>query len=299
MANPTTEMELADPVKNETAFIDADDYQEWCEAVSQDLQQLAVLHDREADKDLITALREVEFPYNLGFPPLPVETLRKANILATEEKPKSKDDTEETRELIEPQRFFATALEELPAELSQKELDNLAVDYADIYLTHSLHASPFESVWLDEDHLLQQEPMFKIREWYKRYNLGIADRRVRSEDHLVLQLQFIALLLDPEASFASEIPLQKRFEDAARFMDEHLMLWLPDFCLRVAQRCRTDFYASSVVLTHTYMEQLRDTLAEITQVDRPSAEEIAQQLVACKPVVEEPISFMPGVTESW
>ncbi len=296
MANPLTETGLAD---SETSIIDAADYQDWCEAVSQDLQQLAVLHDREADKALIEALREVEFPYNLGFPPLPVEALSKANILATEEKPKSKNETQETRELIEPQRFFATALEELPEELDQKALDNLAVDYADIYLTHSLHTSPFESVWLDEDHLLQQEPMFKIRDWYKRYGLGIADWRVRSEDHLVLQLQFIAMLFDPEASFAEEIPLQKRFEDAARFMDDHLMLWLPDFCLRVAQRCSTDFYASAAVLTLTYMEQLRDTLAEITLVDRPSAEEIAQQLAASKPVVEEPITFMPGVAESW
>jgi len=296
MANPVTEMELT---KGEILMIDTDEYQDWCEAVSQDLQQLAVLHDREADKELIVALREVEFPYNLGFPPLPLESLGKGNILATEEKPKSKNETEETRELIDPQRLFATALEELPEVLTKKVLDRLAVDYADIYLTHGLHASPFESVWLDEDHLLQQEPMFKIRGWYKRYGLGIADWRIRSEDHLVLQLQFIALLLDPEASFAKEIPLEKRFKNAALFMDEHLLLWLPDFCLRVAQRCSTDFYASAAVLTHTYVEQLRDTLADITGIERPTAEEIAQQLVASKPIVEEPITFMPGVTESW
>ncbi len=42
-------------------------YKEWCEAVSQDLQQIAVLHDREVDETLIEALWEVDFPYNLGY----------------------------------------------------------------------------------------------------------------------------------------------------------------------------------------------------------------------------------------
>lgn len=256
------------------------DYQDWCTEVSQDLQQIAVLHDREASKVLIMALREVDFPYNLGFPVI-------------------MSNKTDNNEWVEPDKFFASALETLPETIDQQVLDQLAVDYADIYLNHSLHASPFESVWLDEDHLIQQEPMFKIREWYQRYGLSSSDWRVRSEDHLVLQLQFIAILLDSDSVFPKDISLQKRLEDATHFMDEHLLLWLSDFTNLVMQRCATDFYASVVFLTNAYIEQLRDALAEITQIARPTEEEIKEKLKANQPVVEQPVTFMPGVAESW
>lgn len=259
---------------------DSASLQQWCEAISQDLQQIAVLHDREMNKALIDALREVNFPYNLGL------------ILS------SKIGDESTG-LYKPQHFVETVLQELSEEIDQEVLDRLAVDYADIYLNHSLHASPFESVWLDEDHLLQQEPMFQIREWYKRYGLETENWRIRSDDHLVLQLQFIATLLEPESLLSEKFPLQKRLQDATTFMDEHLLLWLSDFSNLVSQRCSTDFYASVAVLTNAYIQELRDTLAEITEIKRQTAEEIEEKRRANIPVIEEPISFMPGAAESW
>ena len=270
--------------KAETPSIESSitaDYQEWSEAVSQDLQQIAVLHDREVDGELIDALREVNFPHNLGF------TIT-SNLSNDNDK------------LLQPQKIVEVALQELPDVMDAQALDRLAVDYADIYLNHSLHASPFESVWLDEDNLVQQEPMFKVRDWYKRYGVSSANWRIRSEDHLVLQLQFIAMLLDSDTSFAKTISLKKRLEDATNFMDEHLLLWLPEFSNLVSQRCSTDFYASVAVLTYAYIDQLRDALAEITGIEKPSEEQLVQmKLKATQAVVEEPISFMPGVAESW
>ena len=251
--------------------------QQWSAAISQDLEQIAVLHDREVDKTLIDTLREVNFPQNLG---LVLDTIYKDGDLT-------------------PYQLFAKSLEALPENIDQQALDLLAVDYADIYLNHTLHASPFESVWLDEDHLIQQEPMFQIREWYKRYGLETENWRIRSDDHLVLQLQFIAKLLDPELHLSENFSLQQRLQDATMFMDEHLLIWLSDFCNLVQQRCKTDFYASVAVLTDAYIQELRTILAEITEIKRPTAEEIEEKRRAMQPVVEEPISFIPGVAESW
>jgi len=254
--------------------------QQWSEAVSQDLLQIAALHDREADGVLISALREVNFPYNLGL---------KITTKIGDEK----------NGFHSPKRFVETALQELPEEIDQAMTDRLAVDYADIYLNHSLHASPFESVWLDEDNLIQQEPMFQIREWYERYNLKTDNWRIRSEDHLVLQLQFIATLFDPNFHLVEKSLLQKRMQDATMFMDEHLLLWISEFSTLVSQRCSTDFYASIAVLTNTYIQELRDTLTGITGIKRLTAEEIEEKRRLNIPIKEEPISFVPGVAESW
>lgn len=266
---------------------------EWCAAVSQDLEQIAVLHDREVDKNLIIALREVGFPYNLG-----IQINAGAQI-----KPSSSptNKTEDSTDFPDPLGFMKKALDSLPETLGQTILDKLASDYADIYLTHAIHASPYESVWLDEDHLMQQEPMFKVREWYERYGLASEDWRIRSDDHLALQLQFIAFLLNPnsdKASMGETFPMQKRIEDAAQFMDEHLLLWLADFSHLVMQRCMTDFYASAAILTYVYIDQLRDTLAMVTGISRPTAEDVRARL-AVQNMVEEPVKFMPGISESW
>jgi TorA maturation chaperone TorD len=158
-------------------------------------------------------------------------------------------------------RALAAALASLPATLDQAVLDQLAADYADIYLTHGYGASPHESVWLDEDHLMRQEPMFQVRAWYARHGLTAGDGRTRPDDHLALELQFLAHLFAPERG--------DTLAEAARFIDEHLLRWLPRFARRVAERCRTLFFAALALLTDAYCEELQDLLALILAEPRP------------------------------
>jgi TorA maturation chaperone TorD len=134
---------------------------------------LALLHDRELDAERIHALWQEGYEDFLGLH-LVGEEGRKAITLLRE------------------------GLTDIPAGLDTETLDRLAADFADIYLTHGVRASPCESVWLDEDGLAMQAPMFDVREWYRRYGLAVANWRQRSDDHLVYQLLFLAQLLEPE-----------------------------------------------------------------------------------------------------
>ncbi len=127
--------------------------------------------------------------------------------------------------------------------------DRLAADFAGIYLTHALRASPFESVWRDEDHLILQGPTFEVREFYQRYHYPTVDWRAMPDDHLVHELRFLAHLLDNGAQ-----------EAAADFLDRHLLQWLPDFAARVAQRADTATYAALALLTMDAASQLRDRI---------------------------------------
>jgi TorA maturation chaperone TorD len=135
-----------------------------------------------------------------------------------------------------------------------------------------------------------QAPMFQVREIYRRHGLGVADWRKRSEDHLVVELLFVARLLqNAQADSLGE---------AARFMDEHLLRWLPQFGERVAKRCATPFYAAAAWLTAAYCDELRDCLAEIMGEPRPSAEEIEARMRP-KAAQTVPVKFVPGVAPSW
>lgn len=248
--------------------------EEFRRAVAEDLRQLAVLHDREPDRELLRALRESGFPGGLA-----LRLGSEAGESACQR--------------------MAEGIALLPDPPDDETLEWLAVDFADIYLNYSLRASPFESVWLDEDGLLHQQPMFNVRRWYERYGVAAREWRLRSDDHLTLQLEFLALVLDPAADEEEDTPAA-RLSDAARFMDEHLLRWLPDFAACVSRRCGTIYFAGIALLTAAYAEELRDHLAELLGEPRPSREEIEERM---KPQRVKGPEIMcdntPAVAPSW
>ncbi|SEA74768.1 Nitrate reductase delta subunit [Thiothrix caldifontis] len=206
--------------------------------------------------------------------------------------------TELTRERIQALRAMEfPATNEFPPEIPENLLDELACDFADIYLHGKFHSSPQESVWLDDEELVCQQPMFEVREWYARYGLAVPNWRRMADDHLVNQLLFVAFLLE-KATVDNNLQL---LAEAARFLDEHLLRWLLPFAHRVAQRCATALYAELAVETAMYVEHTRDLLAETLGVPRLSHEEVevqlqAQQLAESLP---QPVKFYPGVAPSW
>ena len=235
-------------------------------AVTQDLQMLAVLHDREPSQALIEALRSSSFPESLGL-------------------------TLESERGVKAQQLLKETLDALPESLDEETQDELAVDYADIYLTYNYRAAPCESVWIDDENLGCQLSMFQVREWYERHGLAAPDWRKRPDDHLVMQLQFAAHLIDPST--------EGELDEAARFLDEHLLRWLLPFGERVARRCNTPFFAGVALLTAAYGEELRELLAEILGEPRPSQKEIDKRMHPAAPVQEVPIKFMPGLEPGW
>ena len=237
-------------------------------AVAEDLQGLAALHDREPDQALLTALREVDFPDGIGMR-LRSERGRQA------------------------QTIMAEALAQLTEPVDQDALDRLAVDFAEIYLTHGLRASPYESVGLDDDHLARQEPMFQVRAYLRRHGLIAANWSERAHDHIVLQLLFLRhLLLKPSPDAVRE---------AATFMDEHLLRWVDRFADQVTARCATPYFAGVATLTAAYVDELRGLLAEILEEPRPSTEEIEARMQPEKPTAAcgAPAPYVPGAGPGW
>lgn len=236
-------------------------------AVADDLDMLAVLHAGEVTRERIAQLKAIGFPENLGLR-LNDESGREAS------------------------RFMVEVLQELPDTLDNATFDRLAADYSSIYINNTLRAAPAESVWLDEEGLAYQQPMFQVRNWYRRYGLSVENWRKRSDDHLVMQLQFVAYL-------CRQIDKPENLSDIARFLDEHLLRWLMDFARRVTARCDTDFYAGICLLTAAYCEQLRDLIAMVTGEPRPSPEEIAERMNPHKRAENTTLQFVPGAAPSW
>ena len=243
--------------------LQGDALQTLCRAMATDLAMLVTLHDREPETALLQALRDTGFPDNLGLR-LVGDSGRQALALMQQ------------------------AVADLSASVAQATLNELAADYAGIYLNFAFQASPLESVWLDEENLTCQESMFQVRSWYQQYGLGAENWRIRPDDHLVLQLQFLGRLFSTHPNSAG-------VRAAARFMDEHLLRWLMSFAQRVAARCDTAYFAALALLTGAYAEELRDLLADLLAQPRPSAAEIDERMKPRQAQAAVPLRYMPGM----
>ncbi len=242
----------------------------FCAAVAEDVVLLAKLNRTELDDEVFNKLKAIDFPKRLGL---------------------SLND-EKSSAVIE---HLASDIEAWPESDRSALMDDLAADFAALYLNKGYGVSPHESVWLDEEGLVMQEPMFEVREIYQRHGLEAADWHLLADDHLVNELEFIAYLMMRTAEGED-----KALEEAASFLDFHLLRWLGQFAERAAPRCETGFYAGLVLLTHLYCEELRGLLELILEQPRPTAEEIVELL---KPKAEDipmtPMQYVPGASESW
>lgn len=241
---------------------------QFCAEVADDLVVLAYLHSRELTAATLARLKHAEFPKGLSL------------IL----------DSQAGRAALE---LLDRAMAELTPPFDDATLDSLAVDFANIYLLYAYRASPYESVWLDDEQLERQQPMFEVSAAYRRHGLMAASRRTMPDDHLSLQLEFIAHLLRRTAENA-DLP-----REAADFMDYHLLRWLDRFAKRVVARSQTPFYAGLAALTSAYCDELRTLIAMVLDQPRPTPEEIEQRLHPLDPQPVIPIKFIPGATPSW
>lgn len=232
-------------------------------ALADDLDQLIRLHDRELDAATLAALQTADYPRGLALPP----------------------DGEAA------EAAYANMAAAVQGETS---LDDLAADYAAIYLNNSLGASPYESVWLDDDHLTCQRPMFELREIYAAAGFQVADWRRRYDDHLVLQLHYLRHSLVNAAVDPEKLAI---------FIDEHIGYWLPDWAQRVSLLCRTPFYAALAELSYVWLLRCRALLAELYDLPAPDRTTLSQRIgrkLALDKAEVAPIHFMPGAQgPSW
>ena len=240
-------------------------------AVAGDLDLIAELHDRPLTVEAAIAAREFGFADQLA-----LTLASPAGIAAC--------------------AALDAALGALPETIGPEVLDALASEHADIYCRFVYRASPTESVWRTEDGLIRQEPTFRVQQWYRQHGLRTADRDGRPDDHIVLQLGFVAHLMDRARN-------AKDLVAVARFLDEHPLAWVGQLAARLEERGAPLFYAALAALTTAYLEELREHLVEITGHERPKPvpEEAKPALAKREKTCADPDDrpFVPGIAPSW
>lgn len=124
-------------------------------------------------------------------------------------------------------------------------------------------APMWSSVYFSENKLLFQEQTLQVRKWYARFGLQAERINREPDDHIGLEMLFIAHL----ASLALQVIEQddeKKLDEILQaqhdFLSEHLLRWGPVWAKLVKQHAATDFYRGIAHLTHGTLIAIAESL---------------------------------------
>lgn len=160
------------------------------------------------------------------------------------------------------QQWSSAALNSNPEQVASTLND----DYTRLFLgPGKVLAPPWESVILSPDRLIFQEETLEVRKWYRR--MGLEPEKIHQEpdDHIGLELVFLAHLAqlalralenENEEDFSFFLQAQKDF------IEEHPIQWVGQWCADVLDFGRTDFYKGISLVAKGVLEHAQTYLVE-------------------------------------
>jgi putative dimethyl sulfoxide reductase chaperone len=146
---------------------------------------------------------------------------------------------------------------------SDELFEHMQADYTRLFIgPGKVIAAPCESVYFGEERLTFQEQTLDVRNWYRRFGLEAEKKYREPDDHIGLELLFLAHLAAQGIQALNEQD-NTRFEEILKAQREFLMqhpgAWALTWCSLVEKNARTDFY---IGLAHL----IRGALAGLSEI---------------------------------
>lgn len=146
-------------------------------------------------------------------------------------------------------------------------LDELAVDYTQLFHGPRTHVPPYESVQAGgEIRTLNGEAAVRVRRFLEANGLLLKETCHELPDHLSVELEAMAVLLEREAEALDRRDLMEAEQWAEQwrlFLEGHLGAWMPDFGRQIAQLAESVFYRELGRLLTDYIER------ELVRLENP------------------------------
>lgn len=150
-------------------------------------------------------------------------------------------------------------------------LDKLKNEYTCLMIgPNKLPAPPWESVYVTKERTIFQESTLKVRRAYLKYQFLPANYPHEADDHLALELDFMAHLAKLTLDLFEEeniAEVKKVLSDQKAFLEEHLLLWIGDFAQQIQSSKTHHLYPPTASLT-----------VQILKIDAAAIEEIISLL---------------------
>ncbi len=151
--------------------------------------------------------------------------------------------------------------------ISDEEFKALQNDHLRLFVGLDRVLAPvWESVYFNANRLVFQQQTLQVRAWYARFGMQIERLNQEPDDHIGLELSFVAHLtsraldaLDEPSAFDELLQAQRDF------LSEHLLRWGLTWSKLVGQHAQTDFYRGVARLTRGALW----AAAELLQINLP------------------------------
>lgn len=144
----------------------------------------------------------------------------------------------------------------------------IAADHARLFVGPGRPpAAPYESVHRSSEGLLFDEQTLAVRAWYRHYGLAAPRQGREPDDHVGLELEFVATLLGGALDSLDEGEEQTAglfATAAAGFVEQHLAAWAPGFFELVADRADTEFYRGVARLGAGWLQEAAAVLPAVS-----------------------------------
>jgi TorA maturation chaperone TorD len=143
----------------------------------------------------------------------------------------------------------------------QELLEDLAVEYARLFLGPGKHISPHESVHHQGDDAqwgqLWGQSTVEVKKFIEFSGLHYKSEYTGLPDHISVELEFMQqVTLREEQAWAEEDKdtALSCLKNEKKFIEEHLARWIPSFCEKVIQEAELPFYHEVAALTKKFIE---------------------------------------------
>lgn len=151
-------------------------------------------------------------------------------------------------------------------DLEQVRLE-LAAEYADLFLgIAGKPPHPSESVYAGKEQLVMGKARDEVLDAYRKAGLDKAKEFTEPEDHIAIELNFMALLCQRTAD-ALESSNKKEASEYLRiqkdFIEKHLSRWVPQLTKDISEQTEVPFYKGIAMITAGFIEMEKRTIDEL------------------------------------
>jgi TorA maturation chaperone TorD len=148
--------------------------------------------------------------------------------------------------------------------LSDESFTKIQADYTRLFIgPGKVLAPPWESVHFGDDRLVFQKQTLEVRDWYRRFGLESEKIHQEPDDHIGLELMFLAHTASLGVQALNEhddIRLEETLNAQREFTQKHLGKWALTWSGLVEKNAQTDFYKGLAFLVVGALRELSAVL---------------------------------------
>ena len=154
--------------------------------------------------------------------------------------------------------------------VSSSDLTELEAEFTRLFIgPGKIPAPPYESYYTSRKKLLMQESTIAVRRKYLK--AGLIMKRLYSipDDHLVSEFEFMYYLCNKsyEEFIGRKNEKSVNFlQMQEEFLEQHLSIWIPDFCESIINSTNNDFFKGMAFFTRDYINEDMKVVKEMSKL---------------------------------